>query len=189
MTTESDTRDGNLRVYSFLCAADFCLFFSYVLCLDTANEYGRDQFRELKFPNRSLFNISDDSFCETNTSSQRYEERKTVQKLVSEWDVYISIAQGVQLILSSMLFSPLSDSIGRRSFLFAGSLEGFSGSWFAQLVIAMTVVSDLTKAGKSRSYLITVFSFMYSVGFSLGTFSSAYVVAYWGYEHSMAIPC
>ncbi|XP_062595078.1 proton-coupled folate transporter-like [Saccostrea cucullata] len=131
-----------------------------------------------------------DLFYKMTTESDTrdgYQERKTVQKLVLEWDVYISIAQGVPLILSNMLFSPLSDSIGRRPFLFAGSLgicvkqlrmtlaiffhwdiylfipfalvEGFSGSWFAQLAIAMTVVSDLTKAGKSRSYLITVFSF------------------------------
>ncbi|XP_061174310.1 proton-coupled folate transporter-like [Saccostrea echinata] len=212
---KSEIREDYLRIFVPLCAANFCLFFSIVMCTYTASEYGHDTFWNLKFPNRTASNSTDKSLCDTNTSSQGYKDEQIVQKTVARWNVYISIAQGVPLVLSSVIFSPLSDSIGRRPFLFLGSfgagikqllmtlaivfqwnvylfipftlIEGLCGSWVAQLAVAMSVVSDLTTAGKSRSYLIAVFSFVFGVGFSLGTFVSGYVVMLLGYDYSMAV--
>lgn len=57
----------------------------------------------------------------------------------------------------------------------------------AQLAIAMCVISDLTSAGKSRSFFIAVFSFVYGFGSSLGTFLSGYVVTLFGHDYSMAV--
>ncbi|XP_062596906.1 proton-coupled folate transporter-like isoform X2 [Saccostrea cucullata] len=212
---KTETKEGYLQIFIPLCAANFCLFFSIVMSSYTASEYGHDTFRDLKFPNRTLSNSTDKSLCDTNTSSQGYKDEQIVQKTVARWNVYISIAQGVPLLLSSVLFSPLSDSIGRRPFLSLGAfgagikqllmtlaivfhwnvylfipftlIEGLCGSWVAQLAVAMSVVSDLTTAGKSRSYLIAVLSFVLGVGFSLGTFVSGYVVVRLGYDYSMAI--
>lgn len=51
----------------------------------------------------------------------------------------------------------------------------------------MCVISDLTSAGKSRSFYIAIFTFVSGFGSSLGTFISGYVVTLLGHEYSMAV--
>lgn len=117
--------------------------------------------------------------------------------------------------MSSVLFSSLSDTFGRKSFLFIGAfgicvkqflitfamfsrwsvflfppftlIEGFCGSWVTHIAISMCVISDLTSAGKSRSFYIAIFTFVSGFGSSLGTFISGYVVTLLGHEYSMAV--
>ncbi|XP_048736014.2 solute carrier family 46 member 3-like [Ostrea edulis] len=215
--SKSETRDGYLRIFIPLCAADFCLFFSIVICTYTLNEYGHATFWDIEFPNKTVSNNTGVSLCDTNTSSQEYQDEQVVQKAVSRWNLYISIALGVPLVLSSLLLTSLSDFMGRRPFLFLGMfgicikellmtlailfkwdvyifipftcIDGLCGGWVVQLAIAMSVVSDLTSAGKTRSFLIAVFSFVFGVGYSLGTFVCGFVVVLLGYDYSMATAC
>jgi PCFT/HCP family folate transporter-like MFS transporter 1/3 len=215
--SKSDTREGYLRVFIPLCAADFCLFFSGTICTYTINEYGHERFRDIEFPNRTAANNTAKSLCDTNTSSQGYQDEQVVQKAVARWNLYIAIAIGVPLLFSSLLLTPLSDYRGRRPFLFLGIfgicikellmtlaiifkwnvylfipfslVDGICGGWVVQLAIAMSVISDLTSAGKTRSYLIAVFSFVFGVGFSLGTFVCGFIVVLLGYDYSMATAC
>ncbi|XP_048736944.2 solute carrier family 46 member 3-like isoform X2 [Ostrea edulis] len=212
-----ETREGYLRIFIPLCASDFCLFLSTMMCSYTSNEYGHDVFWDLTFPNKTVSNSSEEVVCDTDTSPQGYQGKEIVQKAVARWNLFISIAHGVPLLISSLLLSPLSDFMGRRPFLFLGmfgicikqllmtvaiifqwdvyffipftTIDGFCGSWVVQLAIALSVVSDLRTAGKTRSYLITVFSFVFGVGFSLGTFLSGFFVELLGYEYSMATSC
>jgi MFS family permease len=211
---KSETREGYLRIFIPLSAANFCLFFSVVLCTYTTNEYGHDRFWDIEFPNRPAANNTEKSLCDTNTSSQAYRDEQVVQKAVARWNLYIAIALGVPLLFSSLLLTPLSDYMGRRPFLFLGmfgicikellmtltiifkwnvylfipftSIDGICGGWVVQLAIAMSVISDLTSAGKTRSFLIAAFSFVFGVGFSLGTFVSGFIVVFLGYDYSMA---
>lgn len=67
-------------------------------------------FWEQRFPNRSDSNSTDESHCTTNKSSETFRDGQLVQKQVARWSVYISLAHGVPLILSSVLFSSLSDT-------------------------------------------------------------------------------
>lgn len=172
-------------------------------------------FWEQRFPNRSDSNSTDESHCTTNKSSETFRDGQLVQKQVARCSVYISLAHGVPLILSSVLFSSLSDTFGRKSFLFIGAfgicvkqflitfamfsrwsvflfppftlIEGFCGSWVTHIAISMCVISDLTSAGKSRSFYIAIFTFVSGFGSSLGTFISGYVVTLLGHEYSMAV--
>lgn len=117
--------------------------------------------------------------------------------------------------MSSVLFSSLSDTFGRKSFLFIGAfgicvkqflitfamfsrwsvflfppftlIEGFCGSWVTHIAISMCVISYLTSAGKSRSFYIAIFTFVSGFGSSVGTFISGYVVTLLGHEYSMAV--
>ncbi|XP_048736942.2 solute carrier family 46 member 3-like [Ostrea edulis] len=215
--SKSETREGYLWIFIPLCAADFCLFFSNVICTYTLNEYGHATFWDIEFPNRTVSNNTGVSLCDTNTSSQEYQDEQVVQKAVSRWNLYMSIALGVPLVLSSLLLTSLSDYMGRRPFLFLGmfgicikqlmmtlaiilkwnlylfmpftSIDGFCGGWAVQLAIAMSVVSDLTSAGKKRSFLIAVLSFVIGVGISLGTFVCGFIVVLLGYDYSMATAC
>jgi MFS family permease len=157
------------------------------------------------------------NLCDTNTSSQGYQDEQVVQKAVTRWNLYISIAYGIPLILSSLMWTPMSDFKGRRPFLFVGMvgvaimellmtlaiifkwnvylfipftfIDGLCGGWMVQIAIASSAISDLTSAGKMRSFLIAVYSFVLAVGFSLGTFVSGFIVVRLGYEYSMATAC
>nr|XP_022329524.1 proton-coupled folate transporter-like [Crassostrea virginica]XP_022330193.1 proton-coupled folate transporter-like [Crassostrea virginica]XP_022330194.1 proton-coupled folate transporter-like [Crassostrea virginica] len=213
----SETRENYLRVFILLCITNFCLFGAYANGSYTANEYGYSHFQNQLFPYTSKSNNSEKSLCETNTSSQTYKDEQAVQSVVSRWGLYISLAQGLPLVLSSMMFSSMSDSMGRKPFMFIGAIgifmkhllmtlaivfdwniylfvpftliEGVCGSWVIELAIAMSVVADITSAGKSRSFYITVFSFVFGIGFSVGTFVSGYIVTLLGYDYSMAASC
>lgn len=172
-------------------------------------------FWEQRFPNRSDSNSTDESHCTTNKSSETFRDGQLVQKQVARCSVYISLAHGVPLILSSVLFSSLSDTFGRKSFLFIRAfgicvkqflitfamfsrwsvflfppftlIEGFCGSWVTHIAISMCVISYLTSAGKSRSFYIAIFTFVSGFGSSLETFISGYVVTLLGHEYSMAV--
>ncbi|XP_022329543.2 proton-coupled folate transporter-like [Crassostrea virginica] len=213
----SETREDYLRVFIPLCITNFCLFGAYMNGSYTAYEYGYSHFQNQLFPHTSESNSSEKSLCETNTSSQAYKDEQAVQSVVARWGLYISLAQGLPLVLSSMMFSSMSDSMGRKPFMFIGAvgiflkqllmtlaivfdwniylfvpftlIEGVCGSWVIELAIAMSVVADLTTAGKSRSFYIAVYSFVFGFGFSVGTFISGYIVTLLGYDYSMAASC
>lgn len=217
MKERDEIRDDYLRIVIPVCVVNFFSFAAYVNGIYTANEYGHKTFQNQLFPNRSNANSSEESLCETNTSSQAYKDEQVVQQVVARWGVYINLAQGVPLVFSSLLFSSLSDSMGRKPFLFIGAIglftkqllmtlamvmewniylfapftliEGASGSWIAEIAIAFAIVADITNAGNSRSFLIAVLSFVFGIGFSLGTFVSGYIVTEIGYEFSMAVSC
>ena len=213
----SESRENYLRVFIPLCVTNFCLLTAYNNGIYTAYEYGYSHFQNQLFQHTSESNSSEKSLCETNTSSQAYKDEQAVQQLVSRWGLYISLAQGLPLVLSSMMFSSMSDSMGRKPFMFIGAIgifmkhllmtlaivfdwniyffvpftliEGVCGSWVIELAIAMSIVADITYAGKSRSFNITVLSFVFGIGFSVGTFVSGYIVTLLGYDYSMAASC
>lgn len=66
-------------------------------------------------------------------------------------------------------------------------IEGLCGSWVTHIAISMCVISDLTSAGKSRSFYIAIFTFVSGFGSSVGIFVSGYVVTLLGHEFSMAV--
>lgn len=207
--------DNSLRTFVPLCFVTFFLFASYDNGIHATSGYVFEIFWGQRFPNRSDSNSTDKLHCTTNKSSEAYRDGQIVQKQVTRWSVYISLAHGVPLILSSVLFSFLSDTFGRKPFLFIGAfgicikqflitlamfsrlsvflfppftlIEGFCGSWVTQIAISMCVISDLTSAGKSRSFYIAIFTFVYGFGSSAGTFVSGYVVTLLGHEYSMAV--
>lgn len=211
-----ETEEGYLRKFIPLCVVEFFFFFAYVMGLYIATEYGHDKFRATLFPNQTKLNTTDNSLCNTDTTSEEYKDEQKVQKIVSEWSVYISLAQGIPLLFSSLVFSPLSDSIGRKMFLFIGGagvcvkeilmtlaiaynwnvylfipftfIEGCCGSWVALLAITFSMMSDIS-SGQSRSFLIAAISFVLGVGFSVGSFVPGYTISAFGYTYSMAIAC
>uniref|UniRef100_K1RH62 Proton-coupled folate transporter n=1 Tax=Magallana gigas TaxID=29159 RepID=K1RH62_MAGGI len=176
------------------------------MVIHTTNGYGYSTFQNRLLSNRYIKNTSEGSFCDTNTSSQAYQDEQTVQEVVSRWGVYISLAEGLPLLFSSLLFSFLSDSIGRKPFLFLGAIgvltrqflmiltmvfewniylfapfaliDGICGGWVIEIAISMAIFADISSAGKSRYFLIAVLSFVFGIGFSLGTFVSGYIVGY-----------
>lgn len=109
-----ETEEGYLRKFIPLCVVEFFFFIAYIMGFFVATEYGHEAFRGF---NKTTPNNSDISHCETNTSSVSYIEEQKVQKEVSNWNVYIFIAQGVPLIFASIVFAPLSDRVGRKIFL------------------------------------------------------------------------
>uniref|UniRef100_A0A8W8HQN2 Proton-coupled folate transporter n=1 Tax=Magallana gigas TaxID=29159 RepID=A0A8W8HQN2_MAGGI len=217
MKGSDKTRQNYLQVLIPVCASNFFLLTAYVNGLYTTNEYGYSTFQNQLLPNRSIENTSEGSFCDSNTSSQAYQDEQTVQEVVSRWGVYISLAEGLPLLFSSLLLSSLSDSMGRKPFLFLGAIgvltrqflmtmamvfewniylfatfaliDGICGGWVIEIAISMAIIADITSAGKSRSFLIAVLSFVFGMGFSLGTFVSGYIVTEIGYEFSMAVSC
>jgi MFS family permease len=212
-----ETEEGYLRKFLSLCVVEFFFFFAYVMGLYTATEYGHEKFRATLFPNQTKqLNTTAKSHCNTDTSSLEYQHEQRVQQVVAQWTVYISLAQGIPLIFASLVFSPLSDSIGRKIFLFIGAggvcvkqllmtlaiafdwniflfvpftlIEGCSGSWVALLAITFSMMSDIS-SGQSRSFLIAAISFVLGVGFSVGSFVPGYTISALGYTYSMAIAC
>lgn len=214
MSSDSSS-DKSLRTFVPLCFATFFLFASYDNGMHATSGYVYETFWEQRFPNRSDSNSTDESHCTTNKSSEAYRDGQLVQKQVARWSVYVSLAHGVPLILSSVLFSSLSDTFGRKPFLFIGAfgicikqflitlamfsrwsvflfplftlIEGLCGSWVTHIAISMYVISDLTSAGKSRSFYIAIFTFVSGFGSSVGIFVSGYVVTLLGHEFSMAV--
>ncbi|XP_052700416.1 proton-coupled folate transporter-like [Crassostrea angulata] len=217
MKRQDEIRESYIRVFIPVCASIFFIFESDVHCVYTAYEYGHKTFQKQLFPNISNASSSEESLCETNTSSQAYKDEQVVQQVVARWGVYINLAQGVPLVFSSLLFSSLSDSMGRKPLLFIVAIgfftkqllmtlamvmewniylfpfytliEGASGSWITENAIAYAVVADITNAGKHRSFLMTLLSLVSGTGFSVGTFVSGYIVTEIGYEYSMAMSC
>lgn len=203
MSSDSSS-DKSLRTFVPLCFATFFLLASYDNGMHATSGYVYETFWEQRFPNRSDSNSTDESHCTTNKSSEAYRDGQLVQKQVARWSVYVSLAHGVPLILSSVLFSSLSDTFRRKPFLFIGAfgicikqflitlamfsrwsvflfppftlIEGLCGSWVTHIAISMCVISDLTSAGKSRSFYIAIFTFVSGFGSSVGIFVSGYVV-------------
>lgn len=208
-----ETEEGYLRKFIPLCVVEFFFFVAYVMGIFVATEYGHEAIRDF---NQTTSNNSDKSHCETNTSSASFIEEQKVQKEVSNWNVYIFIAQGVPLIFASIVFAPLSDRVGRKIFLFIGVggvcikqllmtlaiafewniflfipftlVEGCTGSWVVFLAITFSMMSDIS-SGQSRSFLIAVISFVLGVGFSMGNFIPGYAISSVGFTYSMAISC
>lgn len=108
------------------------------MVIHTTNGYGYSTFQNRLLSNRYIKNTSEGSFCDTNTSSQAYQDEQTVQEVVSRWGVYISLAEGLPLLFSSLLFSFLSDSIGRKPFLFLGAI----GVLTRQFLMILTMVFE-----------------------------------------------
>nr|XP_011415766.2 proton-coupled folate transporter isoform X2 [Crassostrea gigas] len=217
MKRQDEIRESYIRVFIPVCASIFFLFESDVHSIYTAYEYGHKTFQKQLFSNISNASSSEESLCETNTSSQAYKDEQVVQQVVARWGVYINLAQGVPLVFSSLLFSSLSDSMGRKPFLFIVAIglftkqllmtlamvmewniylfpfftliEGASGSWITENAITFAVVADITNAGKHRSFLMTVLGVVSGIGYSVGTFVSGYIVTEIGYEYSMAMSC
>ncbi|XP_061172473.1 proton-coupled folate transporter-like [Saccostrea echinata] len=209
-----ETEEGYLRKFFPLCIVEFFFFLAYIMGFFIAIEYGHDKFRESLFPNQTNLNTTDKSHCETNTSSESYQNEQEVQRVVSEWSVYINLAQGIPLIFASIVFSPLSDSVGRKIFLFIGGagvcikqflmtlaiafdwniylfvaftfIEGSTGSWVALLAITFSIMSDIS-SGQSRSFLIAAISFVFGVGYSVGNFIPGYAIEALGYTYAMAM--
>lgn len=109
MSSDSSS-DKSLRTFVPLCFATFFLFASYDNGMHATSGYVYETFWEQRFPNRSDSNSTDESHCTTNKSSEAYRDGQLVQKQVARWSVYVSLAHGVPLILSSVLFSSLSDT-------------------------------------------------------------------------------
>eukprot|EP00105_Crassostrea_gigas_P035304 XP_019919452.1 PREDICTED: proton-coupled folate transporter isoform X1 [Crassostrea gigas] len=217
MKRQDEIRESYIRVFILVCASIFFLFESDVHSIYTAYEYGHKTFQKQLFSNISNASSSEESLCETNTSSQAYKDEQVVQQVVARWGVYINLAQGVPLVFSSLLFSSLSDSMGRKPFLFIVAIglftkqllmtlamvmewniylfpfftliEGASGSWITENAITFAIVADITNAGKHRSFLMTVLGVVSGIGYSVGTFVSGYIVTEIGYEYSMAMSC
>ncbi|XP_019919452.3 proton-coupled folate transporter-like isoform X1 [Magallana gigas] len=217
MKRQDEIRESYIRVFIPVCASIFFLFESDVHSIYTAYEYGHKTFQKQLFSNISNASSSEESLCETNTSSQAYKDEQVVQQVVARWGVYINLAQGVPLVFSSLLFSSLSDSMGRKPFLFIVAIglftkqllmtlamvmewniylfpfftliEGASGSWITENAITFAIVADITNAGKHRSFLMTVLGVVSGIGYSVGTFVSGYIVTEIGYEYSMAMSC
>lgn len=208
-----ETEEGYLRKFIPLCIVEFFFFLAYIMGFFIATEYGHEIFSD---SNHTKTNTSDKSHCDRNTSSASFIHEQQVQKEVSNWNVYIFIAQGVPLILASVVFAPLSDRVGRKIFLFIGVsgvcvkqllmtlaiafkwnlylfipftiIEGCTGSWVVFLAITFSMMSDIS-SGQSRSFLIATISFVLGVGFSVGNFLPGYAISAVGYMYSMAISC
>ncbi|XP_062596875.1 proton-coupled folate transporter-like [Saccostrea cucullata] len=211
-----ETEEGYLRKFLPLCVVEFFFFLAYIMGYFIAIQYGHGKFRESLFPNQNHLNTTDKSQCDTNTSSESYRKEQEVQRVVSEWSVYINLAQGIPLIFASIIFSPLSDSVGRKIFLFIGGagvcikqllmtlaialdwniylfvpftfIEGCTGSWVALLAITFSIMSDIS-TGQSRSFLIAAISFVFGVGYSVGNFIPGYAIVALGYTYAMALSC
>lgn len=136
MSSDSSS-DKSLRTFVPLCFATFFLFASYDNGMHATSGYVYETFWEQRFPNRSDSNSTDESHCTTNKSSEAYRDGQLVQKQVARWSVYVSLAHGVPLILSSLLFSSLSDTFGRKPFLFIGAF----GICIKQFLITLAMFS------------------------------------------------
>lgn len=191
-----------------ICVMLFTFGFAYSVGSYSYGEYGHEAFHyRSDHSNRSL--------CDTNTSSEEYRQEQIVQSKVSKWSTYMSLSQGIPLLISAGLFSSLSDSKGRKPlilvsligvflktllmsiavackwnvyvFLVFIFIDGCCGSWVTQLSISMAMVSDLTSVGKSRSFLIAFVGFMVSLGYACGSFSSGFIIKKLGYSWSLGI--
>lgn len=199
-----------------ICGIMFTFSFAYSVGSYSYGEYGHEAFWRIFRPRNHFYNHTLKSLCDKNTSSEEYRNEQSVQSMVSKWSTYMSLAQGIPLIVSSGLFCSLSDSMGRKpfvlvslmgiflknlfmsvavnlnwniySFLAFNFIDGCCGTWVIQLAMSMSMVSDLTTAaGKSRSLLITAVGFFISLGYASGSFASGFIVSRLGYSWSLGI--
>uniref|UniRef100_A0A8W8HQN3 Solute carrier family 46 member 3 n=1 Tax=Magallana gigas TaxID=29159 RepID=A0A8W8HQN3_MAGGI len=139
MKRQDEIRESYIRVFIPVCASIFFIFESDVHCVYTAYEYGHKTFQKQLFPNISNASSSEESLCETNTSSQAYKDEQVVQQVVARWGVYINLAQRVPLVFSSLLFSSLSDSMGRKPLLFIVAIGFFTKQLLMTLAMEISI--------------------------------------------------
>ncbi|XP_062596904.1 lysosomal proton-coupled steroid conjugate and bile acid symporter SLC46A3-like [Saccostrea cucullata] len=214
---EASTKDSNcIARMAPISGVLLTLSFAYSVGTYSYGEYGHKAFHDLKYPDDDFRkNHSSKSLCETNTSSKEYHKEQRVQADVSQWSIFMALAQGIPLLISAGLFSSLSDSKGRKPFILVSNIgiflkalfmcvavrfqwniyifvvfsfiDGCCGSWVTQISLAMAMVSDLTDVGKSRSFLIAMVGFMISMGYASGSFASGFIINKLGFTWGLAI--
>lgn len=120
MESESTLR-YRLKI-AHICGMMFTFSFAYSVGSYSCGEYGHEAFWSIFRPKNHFKNHTLKSLCDTNTSSEEYHNEQSVQSMVSRWSTYMSLAQGLPLIISSGLFCSLSDSKGRKPFVLFSSV-------------------------------------------------------------------
>ena len=212
----TSTTSGSRRKIIPICGMFFTFSFAYSIGSYSYGEYGHEAFWKKFRPDGPFKNHTHHSLCDANTSSREYQEEQIVQSLVSKWSTYMSLAQGLPLLVSSGLFCTLSDSFGRKPFVLVSLMgvflktflmclaveynwnvylfilfifvDGCCGTWVVQVAMSMAMVSDLTiEGGKSRSFLITVVGFFLSLGYALASFTTGFIIRILGFNWSLGI--
>ena len=173
----------------------FGLMFSIVLNSYIQNEWTQWVIKKQYLPNvtESHSGCYQD---QANISATLEESYKTVQQVTAKWQVFFTVAHNVPTVFTVLILPPYTDTYGRKfvlvlsaagmcisaiglcltiyfeaSFWFilaAGVLCGITGSGFALLTAAFSMVSDVTHTPKHRTVgiVITEASVMVSVIFS-----------------------
>lgn len=212
----TSTTLGSRRKIIPICGMFFTFSFAYSIGSYSYGEYGHEAFWKKFRPDGPFKNHTHHSLCDANTSSREFQEEQIVQSLVSKWSTYMSLAQGLPLLVSSGLFCTLSDSFGRKPFVLVSLVgvflktflmclaveynwnvylfilfifvDGCCGTWVVQVAMSMAMVSDLTiEGGKSRSFLITVVGFFLSLGYALASFTTGFIIRILGFNWSLGI--
>ncbi|XP_069118620.1 lysosomal proton-coupled steroid conjugate and bile acid symporter SLC46A3-like [Argopecten irradians] len=189
------------------------LIYSNSLAQLVSVQYIYASIHKSSFPNVSF--STNESACQINTTSQMYRDQQTVQKMAAQINIYIELAKGIPGIFSIFLYGSLSDRYGRKPILliaFTGNMlkcvlctlatyqkwninyfiifnfiDGVGGGWVMAMSITMAIVADVTKPGKTRTFVIAMTELSLGFGLLIGGFTSGFIIKAEGFDTALLI--
>ena len=189
--------------FVLLCSVSFCHVFAVISCFYNMNEYAYDFIRLRDYPG-VILNKSKGSTCDLNFTTDGKTIESNIQAEASKWSVYIALSAGVPALITTTLFSMLSDIYGRKPFLLlavAGTciknvlvslaihlrlqiawlvlftfIEGATGTWIVVLSVSFAYVADVTVKGKSRTIFIVTYELVIQFASAIGGFVVGFYV-------------
>lgn len=178
--------------------------FPYMLNSYVINEYAYFAIANQQFPDGMSQDNGNGSSCDTDTNSTAYKQQLVVQSLQSRWSMYCTLAGNLPSIVVNLNIVSYSDVYGRKLFflfplfgtmfkslfcaigmfysinlnwfILFSFVEGCGGLWISMLAITFALLSDLTEAGKKRSFAIGVFETGFEMGIFLSSLLSGYLI-------------
>ncbi|XP_033735177.1 solute carrier family 46 member 3-like [Pecten maximus] len=189
------------------------LIYSFTLAQLVTVQYMYAYIRKSLFPNVSF--STNESECQINTTSQLYRDQQTVQKLVAQLNIYGELAKGIPAICCIFFYGSLSDKYGRKTIIlipFIGNMikcilttigtylnwniyifivfsfiDGCGGGWVLAMSIVMSIVADVTKPGKTRTFVIAMTELSLGFGLIIGGFTSGFIIKAEGFTIAMVV--
>ena len=181
-----------------------CLLYfgGFLVSFITMQQFVYRKIQQDEYPNIT-FNSSI-PVCDVNESDPNYIRQTEVQQKSAMWILYLGLASSIPAIFSNLILGSLTDRFGRKYLLFlasAGSLtrlainaiaiyfdvslygfipscilDGLTGSAYVIVSVSFSYIADITQAGPSRTFRITIVEFSIGLGSAVFGVLAGYLV-------------
>ena len=142
--------------------------------------------------------------CNVNESDPNYILQTNVQQKSAIWMLYLGLASGIPAIFSNLVLGSYTDRFGRKYLFYLAStgsfaslainaigiyvdfplygfipsflLDGLTGSGYVIVLVSFSYIADITQAGPSRTFRITLIEFSIGLGSAAFSVLAGYLV-------------
>lgn len=215
--TRNETKDTRLvqptwRHY-LVAPVGFLFVASYVVSFFTTVQYTVYAVQKEYFPNESIVNLTTNSRCEDNETSQEFQKFVSAEADASKWNAYFAVASGLPALVSCLLLGSYTDRMGRKTllilclcgtlsrtivstvgiytemnlsyFLIGFVIEGCTGYLANMMQSTHAYVADITKSGKNRSIGFAGLILIYGTAMTIATFATGFMIQSRGYSFTI----